>query len=83
MFSSLFNKIDALSIQHLLALAGGLIVLCQLVAMVVVVQGQVERAQARNASLSSAQLAKSDSAPKADHVADTREGFTPVLYSLR
>ncbi len=83
MFSSLFNKIDALSIQHLLALAGVLIVLCQLVAMAVVVQGQVERAQARNASLTSTQLAKSDNAAKANLVADTREGFTPVLYSLR
>ncbi len=83
MFSSLFNKIDALSIQHLLALAGVLIVLCQLVAMAVVVQGQVERAQARNASLTSTHLAKSDNAAKANLVADTREGFTPVLYSLR
>ena len=47
MFSDHLQKIDQASGRTLLLIAGGLIIVCQLVAMVLVTQGQVEKAQAR------------------------------------
>lgn len=47
MFSDHLQKIDHASGKTLLLIAGGLMIFCQLVAMMLVSQGQVERAQAR------------------------------------
>lgn len=47
MFSDHLHKIDHASAKTLLLIAGGLVIFCQLVAMVLVSQGQVDRAQAR------------------------------------
>ncbi len=47
MFSDHLQKIDQASGKTLLLIAGGLVIICQLVALVLVSQGQVEKAQAR------------------------------------
>lgn len=53
MFSDHLQKIDHTSGKTLLLIAGGLVIVCQLVAMVLVAQGQVEKAHAREASQAS------------------------------
>ena len=53
MFSDHLQKIDNASGKTLLLIAGGLVIVCQLVALVLVSQGQVEKAQAREVSRAS------------------------------
>ena len=60
MFSDHLQKIDKLPYNALLIIAAGLVFLCQLVAMVLVVDGQVEKAQIRDAHYSSAQMVIAD-----------------------
>lgn len=60
MFSDHLQKIDKLPYKALLIIAAGLVFLCQLVAMVLVVDGQVEKAQIRDAHYSSAQMVIAD-----------------------
>lgn len=50
MFSDYLQKIDKVSNKTLFGLAAGLVILCQLIAMALVVDGQVKNAQLRNAS---------------------------------
>ena len=57
MFSDHIQKIDRSSGKKLLLIAGGLVIVCQLVAMVLVAQGQVEKAQAREVSQASQRTA--------------------------
>ena len=59
MFSDHLQKIDHASGKTMLLIAAGLVIVCQLVAMVLVSQGQVEKAQAREASQASARAALS------------------------
>ena len=60
MFSDQLQKIDKMPYKTLLVVAGGLVFLCQLVAMVLVVDSQVEKAQIRDAHYSSAQMVIAD-----------------------
>ena len=57
MFSNHLRKVDHKSGKTLLLIAGGLLIVCQLVAMVLVTQGQVEKAQVREASQASERTA--------------------------
>lgn len=57
MFSDHFRKIDEVPARTLLLIAAGLVIVCQLVAMVMVTGGQVEKAQLREASQASARAA--------------------------
>ncbi len=57
MFSDYLSKIDQASAKTLLLIAAGLVVVCQLVAMVMVANGQVEKAQLREASHANARAA--------------------------
>ncbi len=49
MFSDHLRKVDALPFKAMLGVAAGLVVVCQLIAMVLVVDGQVAKANARDA----------------------------------
>ena len=60
MFSDYFKKIDEMPCKALLGVAAGLVFLCQIVAMVLVVDGQVEKARLRNMQYSSVQTAMAD-----------------------
>lgn len=53
MFSDHLTKIDHTSGKTLLLIAAALVIVCQLVAMVLVSQGQVEKAQVRVATQAS------------------------------
>jgi hypothetical protein len=53
MFSDHLRKIDNASGKTLLLIAAGLVIVCQLVAMVLVAQGQVDKAYVREASQAS------------------------------
>ena len=57
MFPDYLQKVDKVP---LLAVAAGLVFLCQLVAMVLVVDSQVEKAQIRDAQNNSVQMATAD-----------------------
>lgn len=57
MFSDYLQKIDRVSNRALLGVAAGLIILCQLIAMAVVVGGQVKKAHARNSLYASERIA--------------------------
>lgn len=57
MFSDHLPKIDPTSGKTLLLIAGGLVIVCQLVAMVLVSQGQVEKAKVREATQASQRIA--------------------------
>lgn len=57
MFSDRFRQIDGVPARVLLLIAAGLVIVCQLVAMVMVTGGQVEKAQLREASQASARAA--------------------------
>lgn len=57
MFSDHLRKIDEAPAKTLLLIAAGLVIVCQLVAMVLVADGQVEKAQLREASHASARAA--------------------------
>ena len=60
MFSDHLQKVDKVPQKILLAVAAGLVFLCQLVAMVLVVDSQVEKAQVRNAQDSTGQMKFAD-----------------------
>lgn len=60
MFSDYLQKIDKMPYKTLLVVAAGLVFLCQLVAMMLVVDSQVEKAEIRDARYSSAQMVISD-----------------------
>lgn len=60
MFSDYLKKVDQVSCKGLFGVAAGLVFVCQLIAMVLVVDGQVEKAQARDAQHQLAQMAISD-----------------------
>lgn len=53
MFSDSLQKIEWTSSRNLFLIAGGLVIICQLVAMGLVVDGQVKKAEARDSELSS------------------------------
>jgi hypothetical protein len=57
MFSDHLHKIDDAPAKTLLLVAAGLVIVCQLVAMVMVADAQVEKAQLREASQASARAA--------------------------
>jgi hypothetical protein len=57
MFSDHLKKIDHMPYKTMLGLAACLVILCQLVAMVLVVDGQVRKAEARETSLGSQRMA--------------------------
>ncbi len=57
MFSDHLRKVDEAPTKTLLLIAAGLVIVCQLVAMVLVADGQVEKAQMREASQASARAA--------------------------
>jgi hypothetical protein len=57
MFSDHLRKIDEAPTRTLLMIAAGLVIVCQLVAMVLVTAGQVEKAQMREANQASARAA--------------------------
>ena len=57
MFSDHLKPIDTMPVNRLLLVAAGLVLACQLVAMVLVAEGQVEKAQLRQASQASLQAA--------------------------
>ena len=57
MFSDHLKPIDTLPVNWLLLVAAGLVLACQLAAMVLVAEGQVEKAQLRQASQASLQTA--------------------------
>lgn len=57
MFSDHLQKIDNASGRTLLLIAAGLVIICQLLAMVLVSQSQVEKAQAREVSQANARAA--------------------------
>lgn len=56
MFSDHLNKVDVMPTKALLGVAAGLVFLCQLAALFLVVNGQVEKAHVREAYYSSAQM---------------------------
>ena len=60
MFSDHLQKIDKMPYKTLLVISAGLVFLCQLVAMVLVVDSQVEKAQIRDAQSSAAQMVIAD-----------------------
>ena len=60
MFSDHLQKIDKIPYKTLRLIAAGLVFLCQLVAMVLVVYSQVEKAQIRDAQSSSARMVIAD-----------------------
>ena len=57
MFSDHLRKIDDSPAKALLLITAGLVIVCQLVALVLVADGQVEKAQLREASQASARAA--------------------------
>ena len=57
MFSDHLQKIDHASGKTLLMTAGGLVIVCQLVAMILVSQGQVDKAKARETSRANQRIA--------------------------
>lgn len=57
MISDHFRKIDLISNRTLFLLAGGLVIVCQLVAMALVADGQVQKAQVRHSEVASQKLA--------------------------
>ena len=57
MFSDHLRKIDNASAKNLLLIAAGLVIFCLLAAMVMVVDGQVEKAHLREANQASASAA--------------------------
>lgn len=57
MISDHFQNVDVISNRTLFLLAGGLVIVCQLVAMAVVSDGQVKKAQLRNLGIASQQTA--------------------------
>ncbi len=57
MFTDYLQKIDQLSLKTLFGVAAGLVILCQLVAMALVVDGQVSKAQLRDAQYASERVA--------------------------
>ena len=56
MFSDHMKKVDAMPSRALFGVAAGLVFLCQLAALVLVLNGQVEKAHVREAFYSSAQM---------------------------
>ena len=60
MFSDHLQKIDKVPYKTLMLIAAGLVFLCQLVAMVMVVNSQVEKAQTRDAQSNTAQMVITD-----------------------
>jgi hypothetical protein len=60
MFSDHLKKVDEMPARALLGVAAGLVFFCQLVALVLVVDGQVEKAYLREAHDNSAQIAIAD-----------------------
>lgn len=57
MFSEQLKKIDEMPYKTMLGVAACLVILCQLVAMVLVVEGQVRKAEARDSVLDSRRMA--------------------------
>ena len=57
MFSEHLRKVDDAPAKTLLLIVAGLVIVCQLAAMVLVADGQVEKAQLREATLASARAA--------------------------
>ncbi len=56
MFSDHLPKIDQTSGRNLFVIAGALVMVCQLVAMVVVTDGQVKKAEVRESQMQSQRL---------------------------
>lgn len=57
MFSDHMQKIDTMRYKTMLGVAACLVILCQLIAMVLVVDGQVKKAEVRDTSLGSQRTA--------------------------
>ena len=60
MFSDHLKKVDEKPYKALFGVAAGLVFVCQLVALVLVVDGQVEKAHLRDAQYNSARMAVAD-----------------------
>ncbi|MEO6017947.1 MAG: hypothetical protein ABIP46_11880 [Polaromonas sp.] len=57
MLSDQFQKIERTSSRNLFLIAAGLVIICQLVAMAMVADGQVKRAELRQAQISAQNVA--------------------------
>ena len=57
MFSDHLQKIDRSSGRNLFVIAGALVILCQLVAMAIVADGQVKKAELRESQMTSQRVA--------------------------
>ena len=82
MFSDHLQKIDEVPYKTLLGVAAGLVILCQLIAMVLVVDGQVEKAQVRDLRYASEQMAiarcsEPGSRPLASEMSETWSRIAP------
>ena len=60
MFSERVKKVDTMPFRVLLGVAAGLVFLCQLAALALIANGQVEKAQARDTYYTSAQMEMAD-----------------------
>ncbi len=60
MFSERVKKVDTMPSRVLFGVAAGLVFMCQLAALVLVANGQVEKAHARDAYYTSAQMEMAD-----------------------
>lgn len=60
MFSERVKKVDTMPFRGLLGVAAGLVFMCQLAALALVANGQVEKAHVRDAYYSSAQTEMAD-----------------------
>ena len=56
MFSDHLPKIDQTAARNLMVIAGALVMVCQVVAMVMVADGQVKKAEARESQMQSQRL---------------------------
>ena len=60
MFSERVKKVDTMPFRVLLGVAAGLVFLCQLAALALIANGQVEKAHARDTYYTSAQMEMAD-----------------------
>lgn len=81
MFSDHVQKISGFPQINLLGVAGGLVIVCQLVAMALVVDGQVQRAGARDLQRVAQQLAFADCIERSTGL--TRSGCTQQVQSAQ
>lgn len=82
MFSDHLKKVNAMPYKTLLAVAAGLTFICQIVAMVLVVDRQVEKSSVRTAQSSTEQKAIADCAEKYSSAAARGQCIAQVNAAL-